>query len=304
MTPPNKTKLLQPKFWPIWFAIFCMRLTVMAPQAIRMKLGAGMGYVLYIFSKKRRAIANINLQLCFPDNNAEWRNNVIKNHFKSLGQAIYETAMTWWLADSKLAPLIKIEGIEHLEKALTKDKGIILLSAHFNCLELGVRALHIKIGKQIAPVYQKNKNPLLDLIINKGRLNHATTIIERNEVRTIIRTLKQKKLIWYAPDQAYSEKNSGIVPFFGQPAMSNMATPRLASLGNASVIPMFIRQNENQTGYIITIAPELDNYPSDDPVTDTQRFHHLLEKEIEKSPHQYLWVHKRFKRRANLHDVY
>ncbi len=304
MNSSNHLKYLHPKFWPIWIAIVFIRLSVMLPQHIRMKLGAGIGKLLYIFSKKRRKIANINLALCFPKNDANWRKHIIKQHFRTLGQAIYETAMTWWLPDSKLAPLIKVEGLTHIKNALSKNQGIILLSAHFNCLELGVRALHIKINQQIAPVYQKNKNTLLDSIINKGRLNNATSIIERNDVRKIIRTLKQKKLIWYAPDQAYSENNSEIVSFFGIPAMSNTATPRLAAMGNAIVVPMFIRQNEDQSGYIITITPELEHYPSDDPIKDTARFHNLLENEIKKSPHQYLWVHKRFKRRAGLQDIY
>jgi len=304
MNSVNKIELVHPKYWLIWLAIIFMRLTVIAPQSIRMQLGAGIGAILYTFGQKRRNIANTNLKLCFPKNNADWRKTTVKNHFKSLGQAMYETAMTWWLPDTKLASMIKVEGMEHLHKALSKDKGIILLSAHFNCLELGVRALHIKIGKQIAPVYQKNKNPLLDLIINKGRLNNATHIIERNEVRSIVRTLKQKKIIWYAPDQAYSDKNSDVVPFFDIPAMSNTATPRLAQLGDAIVIPMFIRQNEDQTGYIISIAPEFENYPSKDPVQDTIRFHNTLEHEIKKSPHQYLWVHKRFKESGGRDDVY
>ncbi|MBT4132598.1 MAG: lipid A biosynthesis lauroyl acyltransferase, partial [Candidatus Marinimicrobia bacterium] len=46
----------------------------------------------------------------------------------------------------------------------------------------------------------------------------------------------------------------------------------------------------------LTIHPPLENFPSKDAVADTQQIMDLFESVVRKSPEQYLWVHRRFKR--------
>jgi KDO2-lipid IV(A) lauroyltransferase len=48
-------------------------------------------------------------------------------------------------------------------------------------------------------------------------------------------------------------------------------------------------------GYEVTILPALENFPSGDIASDTQRINELLEHHIRQAPDQYLWVHRRFK---------
>ena len=120
----------------------------------------------------------------------------------------------------------------------------------------------------------------------------------------MVRSLKKCVPVWYAPDQAYYQKQSALIPFFGIPAMTNTATTTLAKLGRAKVIPYFPRRLP-EGGYEITIGPAIEGIPSDDPVADTTRFHEVLEAQIRLCPEQYYWVHKRFKNRpAPLPDLY
>jgi len=48
-------------------------------------------------------------------------------------------------------------------------------------------------------------------------------------------------------------------------------------------------------GYRGAIHPALENFPTDDPVADTERFNHIVEAEVRRMPAQYLWIHRRFK---------
>ena len=130
-------------------------------------------------------------------------------------------------------------------------------------------------------------------------------MISHKDIRQMIRHLKQNRIVWYAPDQGYRGKYSEIVPFFNIPAASNTATSRLAKISRAAVIPFFVRQKEDYSGYTLRLLPPLDNFPSDNPVEDTKRYHQLLEQEIMKAPAQYLWIHRRFKGRpAQYPDLY
>ena len=75
------------------------------------------------------------------------------------------------------------------------------------------------------------------------------------------------------------------------------ATARLAKNNNTRVIPYsFIRTKK---GYSMSFEKPILNYPTSDPVHDATVVNKILEKQISKSPEQYLWIHRRFKTRPN-----
>jgi len=86
-----------------------------------------------------------------------------------------------------------------------------------------------------------------------------------------------------------------MVPFFGIPAATNTATSRLARMTGAAVLPYFPERLPDGTGYRMVIQPALENFPTDDPIADAQRFNAILEAQIRRVPDQYLWLHRRFK---------
>jgi KDO2-lipid IV(A) lauroyltransferase len=86
--------------------------------------------------------------------------------------------------------------------------------------------------------------------------------------------------------------------------MTNIATTSLAKLGKARVVPFFPRRLANGH-YELTILPAIENFPSDDPEADTQKYTEILEAQIRTCPEQYYWVHRKFKNRPdNLPDAY
>lgn len=46
--------------------------------------------------KRRRHIANRNLQLCFPDMDEQERNHLVKVNFQNTGIAMFESGIAWW----------------------------------------------------------------------------------------------------------------------------------------------------------------------------------------------------------------
>jgi len=129
-------------------------------------------------------------------------------------------------------------------------------------------------------------------------------MIEKNDLKSMIRSLREGTILWYAADQSYDGKQSALVPFFGVPAMTNTATSTLAKLGKAKVLPFFPRRLP-EGGYEIRILAPIEDFPSGDAIADTEKFVALLEDQIRRCPEQYYWVHRKFKRRpAPLPDVY
>ena len=288
-------RFLSPVYWPTWLVLALMRLVAALPYGLQMAIGAGLGWILWVVPLKNRETARINLRLCFPEMNEREREKLLRHHMDSLGKSVVEIAMAWWSSDRKLAPLAQIEGLEHARKALAQGKGIILLSAHFTNLEIGGRLLHPHLPIDV--VYRHMTNPLFDLVMRRARERLFNKAIHRDDIRALIRSLKEGAPVWYAPDQNYRGKGSVFVNFFNIPAASNSATSRITKMSGAPVVPFFQYRLPGSQGYKLEILPMIENFPSDDPVNDTQRISDIIEQQIRKVPEQYLWVQRRFRDR-------
>jgi len=109
------------------------------PTQTQFRIGFSLGRTLKKFSKRRREIALVNIQKCFPDLSQKEQNELLNRHFEALGMYFVETALCWWAPAKKLEGRYTIKGMEHLEKAFDDGKGVILLSAHFTSFEIGCR---------------------------------------------------------------------------------------------------------------------------------------------------------------------
>jgi KDO2-lipid IV(A) lauroyltransferase len=267
-----------------------------------MLIGAGLGRLACYFARRERRIADINVGLCLPGLDAPARRRLVREHFGSLGCALLETALVWWASDRRLRPLVRIEGMEHLEQALAGGRGAILLSAHFTTLEMGARALCLH--RPTAIMYQTPRNALIAELSLRGRARHAQRAISSDNVRELLHGLKSNLPVWYAPDQRDEGRAGEWVPFFGVPALTNVATSRIARISGAPVLPYFPERLAGGAGYRMRILPPMKHFPSDDPVADAARFHALIEAHVSRCPPQYLWSYKRFKRPGTDDDPY
>jgi Kdo2-lipid IVA lauroyltransferase/acyltransferase len=286
--------LLRPHYWPTWLAMGTLRVLVLLPYPLQVWLGRCIGSLLVRLPLSFVRIARTNIALCLPEQSETAREWLLKEHFKSLGQGIFETGMAWWASKSRLAKLMRLEGREHLEAALARGRGAILLSAHFTNLEIGARGLCDQLPSRPNIMYRPTGNAVLERFLARNRSQQAKRAIPRDDVRTLISSLKGNEPVWYAPDQAYRKKGAEMVPFFGIPAATNTATSRLARMTGAAVLPYF-QERLPDGKFRMVIHPMLENFPSDDPAADAKRFNEYIEAQVRRVPEQYLWIHRRFK---------
>ena len=296
-------RFLAPRYWALWLGMGALRLLILLPWRAQLAVGRALGRLMHAVMRERRMIAGRNLAVCFPGLDEQARHALLLRHFESLGMSLLEMASAWWAPLRRLRPLARPEGLEHLHEALARGRGVILLTGHFTTLELASLLL-TEFVPPLDAVYRENENPLLDEITRRGRERGAEQTIPKESVRRMLKTLRRSKALWYAPDQSYRRKQSALVPFFGEPAVSNLATSQLARLSGAPVVPFFPLRLADGSGYRLRVLPALEDFPGDDPAADTLRFHRLLEAHIAEAPEQYYWIHRRFKKRPGLPDIY
>ena len=287
------TALTHPRYWPTWLALGLLRICEPLPFGLLVWVGRRVGGVVARLPLSFVRIARRNLELCLPEIPAEERERLLLEHFRSVGVGIFETAISWWSSDARIRRLTRLEGEEHLQAALARGRGAILLSAHFTTLEIGARALCARIAASI--MYRPTSNAVLERFLMRNRGRQAKRAIPRDDVRTLIAALKANEPVWYAPDQSYRKKGAEMAAFFNIPAATNTATSRLARMTGAAVLPYFPERLPGAQGYRMVIYPALEDFPTKDAVADAVRFNKLIEAQVRRVPAQYLWIHRRFK---------
>lgn len=296
MPTPSKQSTIpiwSPYYWPTWLGVCILRLLELLPYRVMLQVGRMLGTMARVLAPGLRRIVDRNLQLCFPDMPSEDRARLLADHFKALGESLSEFAMSWWSSNERVRNLVTVDGLEHLDAAYAKGRGVILLSAHFTSLEITARAMTTL--RPVCALYKTLRNRALAAVVDRGRARAATKAIPYDDIRGMVTALRNGEIVWYAPDQSFRKKGAKMVPFLGVPAASNPNTSRLAQLTGAAVLYMSHERLRDAQGYRITVHPVWDNYPSGDDTADIERLHRCIEADVRRKPAQYWWIHKRFK---------
>ena len=290
-----RSQFLHPRYWITWAGIALARLACLLPLSARWQCGIWLGDLACRIARKRRQIVETNIKLCFPQMSDFERRQLIKDNFRSSGISIIETAFAWFSDAGQFNHIVDIEGLENLRQAKSEGRGVLLLGMHLSSLDFcGAALAHIE---PFDVIYRKNKNKLLESIMTKGRKRNFDAVIDRENIRAMIRRLKNGAVVWYGPDQDYGRKHSIFASFFGVKAATLKATARIISMTESPII-VFAHYRNLATGrYQIYLNKLGASYPVGDDFADATHINQVIEDAIRHAPEQYWWLHRRFKTR-------
>jgi KDO2-lipid IV(A) palmitoleoyltransferase len=221
---------------------------------------------------------------------------MVDNIFSSLGIALAETGIAWFWSDRAVKKLFDISGLHYLKLAKMKNHGVMIIGLHFMSLELSGRI--IGMCQPIVGVYRPHNNDLIEWVQNKGRMRSNKNMIDRRNLRGVVRSLENKEFIWFAPDHDYGPRGSIFAPFFAvEHAATTNGTFVISKLTKPTMLAIsLIRQSGNKR-YQLIISPELKDYPYNDKMSAAIYMNKVIEEQILLAPEQYLWLHRRFKTR-------
>ena len=268
------------------------------PYQLKLALGKTLGQILYWLSPSRVKVARVNISLCFPDLPAAEVEEMIRQSFQHFGAGIIETAMGWWDRPDRVHSMTEIIGQGHMENALAKGKGVLLLGGHFSTLDLS--AMMIAKYYKMHIVHREQTNPVLNHVMQKGRMKNVSGTVSHSSMRAIVRLIRSGEIVWYAPDQDMGDENSVYAPFFQQTAATLVATAKLAALTGAPTLMYASRRKEDDSGYIIELIPAPAEFPVEDEVENATMVNTLIAEGVSRAPAQYYWFHRRFKSQPGL----
>jgi KDO2-lipid IV(A) lauroyltransferase len=264
------------------------------PLPVLGRFGEAVGSLMFVCIPKRRKIALTNLRLAMPELPEKERRAIAHKHFQAYARSIFERSLLWWASPERLKRLIHIEPA--VPKAEMESGPTILLCPHFVCLDVaGVASRVIPVST----IYAPQKNKAFDALLRRGRERWGPVrlITRREGIKPILRALREGLPYFMLPDMDFGEKDAAFVPFFGVPASTLTALPRLAATTGAKVIPVIATFLPNYKGWRVVFYPKWENYPGEDMIEATRRMNAFIEERVREAPAEYFWTHKRFKTR-------
>lgn len=265
------------------------------PLPVLGRMGEGVGSLLFFVIRKRRHITLTNLRLCLPDRSEEERRQIARRHFQLYARSVLERGILWWASETRLKKLIQVEPAVPL--TLIQSGPTILLCPHFVCLD--VAGVAVMLESSLCSIYTEQRNKVFDQALRRGRSRfRPVKLFSRAEgVKPIIRAMQEKLPYFMLPDMDFGAKNAEFIPFFGVPAATLTAMPRLAASTQAKVVPVIATMLPDYRGWKVCFHAPWDNYPGDDITMATRQMNAFIEQEVLKAPAEYFWAHKRFKTR-------
>ncbi|TET32084.1 MAG: hypothetical protein E3J72_20350 [Planctomycetota bacterium] len=280
------------------FLSFMRRLPLSASMWLGEFVG-GLGY--YLLPGKKR-IAFRNLELVFGKESEPGRyRKIIKAMWRNWGRSAAEFIRFPLYTPENIGRTVTWERWEILKKQHDEGRGILTMTAHFGnwdmlALASSLRGIPVHlITKQLRSRFWN------DFWMAKRDYGGVQVIFKKGAAREIIKVLRKGGLVASVLDQDTKPKEGGIfVDFFGIPASTLDLMAVLAGKRNMTVTPVYIIRVSRMKHRILVLdpVPFIDKGDFDESVRDmTQRLVDSMEPMVRKYPEQWIWVHRRWKRR-------
>lgn len=271
------------------------------PRSLSIAAGRGLGRTAYLLSGKLRRTAGRNLELAFPELGADEKQRLLRGCFDSLGRQLGVFSQLSRVTPEELARIVDCEGLEHLEAAQARGRGVILFTGHLGAWELSSFALSA-FGRPLSFMVRRIDNDRIEEMVDSVRTRFGNQTVDKNAVsRTALRHLNAGGTLGMLPDVNMLAREGVFVDFFGTPASTTSMLAKLALRTGAAVVPIYVPWDAERQRYVLRIEPELNvthtGNDDDDIQQLTAQFMSSIEKIVRRYPEQWLWLHKRWKTR-------
>ena len=261
----------------------------------------------------RSDVVWVNLSRSFPDKKYKELKSVYKDFYRHLGELVAEFI---WFGGSTFKKLrkqgiVKITNSQVLADMREKAPSVTLLSTHCGNWELmgGLPGYESADGalfpfseRDIYVVYKKLSSEVSDRVFALNRIapleivGTECEVESKNILRFSIANKDRKCLYIYPADQA-PYKGAGKHPigeFMHQPTNAMIGSMGLACKLSHAVVYMGMKRLERGR-YEVTFTPICEDASQTTPESILRKYYDLLEQELNETPANWLWSHKRWK---------
>ncbi len=282
------------------------RMGVMALSAIdvetNLRAAAALGQLMYRIDKRHRVRAQTNLKLAFPDWDQATIDRTVKRSFEHFMQLVVEVCFSTRLIhpDSWTKRIVLDPSLRPTIEIFNAGKPAILVTGHIGNWEVLGNIL-ATLGYRMDAIARPLDNKLInDWVLGLREKRGMRIITKWNATDRMTSVLENGGTLGFIADQNAGDKGL-FVPFFGRLASTYKSVGLLAMTQNVPVICGYAFRRDDgyryQFGVTDIIQPDEWQAQPDPLFYLTARYMRGLENAIRLCPHQYFWMHRRWKSR-------
>lgn len=258
-----------------------------------------LAFLIYSVDKKHRKIAKVNLDLAYEDRiSEEEKTNITKKCYKNLIYTLADFIKNQGASKEEVLEKVSFENSEIIENAISENKRIILLTAHYGNWEL----LSLSIAAKFTPLAVVGRDldsEVMNKILTKNREQFDIELLSKSgAMKGMVKSLKSNRPVGLLVDQNTKDTEGILIDFFGKKARHTPSIAVLAKKFDAVIIPAFI-QNKNDGDFVVKFFEAIPVDYTDNKEEDirkcVQAQADVTQKIIEDKPEEWFWLHQRWK---------
>ncbi len=298
-----------PRILAEWLAALAIERTIRTlPARLLVQVtspAAGLARLLWV-SRRRNAEALVATRLGHPAGSAESRRIVAGSLRTLLLNLVEPVALQRLLARGQpLDSLLRVEGAEHLDRALASGRGVIVASAHIGAWESLSIVLH-QLGKPSWGVWRTSRNPRIDRLLVERRLRWMRGHLPKRGCAQRMKCLLRSGEWLALPLDQAAGRHGVRLDFLGAPASHHMVAGVMSMSARALVLPVYLLREPEPLHFRLVVEPALEARAGRaavlSPLELTRRLSHSLERQVLAHPDQWLWVQDRWRGAAKARE--
>jgi KDO2-lipid IV(A) lauroyltransferase len=234
------------------------------PHRLRWCFGVFLGWIWFDVLKLRRFTILRNLTIVFPKMPKAEKYRLARLSTYHLCYHFFEFMLLPWMTPKWVKDNVVIEGIEHYNSALAKNKGVLLLSLHVGNGDMGVAVMALA-GIKAALISKKLKNKTLNNFWFGIRETSGAEFIDPHGSRTafeILAKLRKHEAVIFVIDQFMGRPYGIENTFFGRKTGTAYGLALFAVKTGAPVVPVYTYRDRDLKTHLV-FEPEVEHEKSD-----------------------------------------
>lgn len=270
------------------------------PLRASVEAGGLAGILAFDLFRVRRRVTLANLERALGgEYTARELRAVGRRSYVNFARSMVEFSALDRLKPKRLRKMVTVRGREHIDDALSKGKGAIVVTGHFGSWEL-LGAAAVAHGLPADFLVGEQGNRMVDDLMNELRRSAGIGTIARGvAARGVFSSLKKNRIVAMLSDQ--DARKAGIfVDFFSTPASTYPGAAQFAFRAGSPIVFCYIVRRkgiEHEAVFLPPLRADASREREDEVRRLTAAHTAALEEVASRYPDHYFWAHRRWKTR-------
>ena len=252
-------------------------------------------FIVYRIFRYRIDTVQKNLKNSFPKHSLIDLKKIEKKFYRNFCDVLLENLLLYTISEKELKKRMKLLNPEIFDALYNKDKGAILIGAHYNNWEWMALSLGVYAKQDVFSVYKPLNNKTINALMLKARERFGANIVPMASfAKTILENKKRSTINLMLTDQSpHKSKVDFYCTFLNQDTPVYLGPEKLVNAANIDLL--FVEVHRVKRGFYEMKIVTLKDKSKEEKKSKTLLHVNHLEKIINDQPENWLWSHKRWK---------